>query len=387
MKGILRYLTIVTVTMTLVEAQFLWAQELELAEDIKSHFGFDLSAGIVRLDLEVTGDGAAEIFLTNGDLWEKAGSIWHVFSPEGTSFRFLGRIRFHERFFDFKADEQLFIAMQPIQIGRFTLVEYKITSVGIEEVQRREMEEYVDRQHKSEEVVALEASFFSLFKSGRYSVSIATPEGQEVVWKDLYTHKPSIGLRRIIGVDGVAFTKAPTARRNLFDHFQGERPFRTSPSVYLLELDVTSDGVAEIILNRELRHNSLGWLVYSPSTAGYRFLGELTFDPHRIRYDAEANQLVVLRSEPKVVAYYRIDASGIRQLREVDWSMNWSRLGWPEKEKMAAWRSDVDFEILTLSVEELEKDPETAVWKELGTGGERATSVDFSLAVSGDGSR
>jgi hypothetical protein len=185
----------------------------------------------------------------------------------------------------------------------------------------------------------------------------------------------------------VLWTKGAAPPGQLRDHFLSLRPHRHSGAVFLIELDVTGDGAPEVFLNKELRHPSLGWLVYSPSSAGYRYLGELAFDPARIRYGAEENELVVLRSEPKVVAYHRIDASGIRLLREVDWSMNWSRLGWPEKEKMAAWRSDVDFEILTLSVEELEEDPETAVWKELGTGGERATSVDFSLAVSGDGSR
>lgn len=360
---------------------------VEEVTDIWAHFqpGGEIRT-VVRVDLDVTGDGEAEIFLTDATLWEKAGRHWRVYSPVGSSFHFLGTIRFHETWFEFDPDRQVLTAWQPIQVNRFDLVEYSVGPDGITELSRREMSQTVNGE-VVEEAARLEQSIQGYRESGTFHAAYAAVEdvesglaGQEIVWKDLVTRKPVVGLRRIIAARGVAYSKAPTPR-NLFEHFMGERPFRHSGSVYLFELDVTGDGVREIFLNKELRHSALGWLVYSPAADGYRLLGELALDPARIRYSAADAQLVVLRSEPDVVAYYRVDASGIRQVREIDWSMNWSRLGRPEQERMDAWRREIDFEILTLPVEELEADPVNAVWRELMSNGERATAVDFSRAV------
>ena len=87
---------------------------------------------LLRIDLDVTGDGVAEVFLAPGPTG-RAGTYWNVYSP-GQSGRYnsLGRIFFHPGAFCFDPEERLFLLSQRVEPHEHVVAGYRFSQSGAE---------------------------------------------------------------------------------------------------------------------------------------------------------------------------------------------------------------------------------------------------------------
>ena len=100
----------------------------------------DFPARVMRIDLDVTGDGTPELLLANSQAGGNSGlDGWYVYSPselEG-EYRFLGQIGFSYRRFRVSGDASRILVWYTRSDTGSSLVTFRATSTGFVEVSRR----------------------------------------------------------------------------------------------------------------------------------------------------------------------------------------------------------------------------------------------------------
>ncbi len=141
----------------------------------------------------------------------------------------------------------------------------------------------------------------------------------------------------------------------LLEHFEEksqmlpDEPYR----VLRIDLDVTGDGAAELLLAKTLpggRSGEQEWFVYTGAgDARYRLLGVLDFSFLLFRANAESG-LVVYDAGLGVLVTYRVDSAGFHEeSRRSDIA-----IGGPEWEAFDSWRKEVRLKVLSAEISDLE---------------------------------
>ncbi|MEM1247525.1 MAG: hypothetical protein AAGA81_00475 [Acidobacteriota bacterium] len=165
---------------------------------VLQHFGQGSPAPITRLDLDVTLDGKPEVLLTDAALWEKSGSWWYMYQPVERGFRFLGRIRLHEKLIFLDRGERSLVVWEPIQINRLRLAVYDLTPDGPQLKGKREWAESdpaIESQLASIREFAASAEFPLSWAS--FDEVRDARRGEAPRWINLRTGEEAQDLRRI----------------------------------------------------------------------------------------------------------------------------------------------------------------------------------------------
>ncbi len=156
---------------------------------------------LMRVDLDVTGDGQPEVFLTGSAGWGKSGSYWTAYSCAETGFSVLGeRLLFHPGFFVWRPESREIVVLQPIQISRYRLVRYRLAPQGFVESDSREVADWKDGETVEEiqrlldEMRAFEADRGFSFVRAPVESAIRGLEGAAIDWVDVETGEPVTGL-------------------------------------------------------------------------------------------------------------------------------------------------------------------------------------------------
>ncbi len=370
------------------------ASATEEVANVWSHFlggANGPEGGVVRMDLDVTGDGVPEIFLTDGRYWARTARTWQVYSPQGESFRFLGTVRFHDKLVRFDPGQGRITAWETHGIGRYVKVEYQVSSSGIEPLTQKEIRE----ESGGDEVEAIYQVLNTIDAYRQemgFRVVAASPSefakslsGGELQWRDLRNGRVVGGLRRIVGADQ-GLTRGTVAETTLLGHFHAQRVLGPRGFIYMLQVDLTGDGEREVLLNSEVWNRNLPWLIYTQDGGAYRYLGSLAFDYSRIRLDDEQKVVRVLRRSPKVLEEFKIDASGVRKLKTTDWSRNWAGIGAPELQAMKAWAAAMGLQVLMAPFPDQES-VDAMIWRKFETEEVVTPSVTVTKALVKDASR
>ena len=147
---------------------------------------------------------------------------------------------------------------------------------------------------------------------------------------------------------------------NLIDHMiETNDPVSSFPetNIFMLEFDVTGDGLKEIFLCPEVTMGAGSALinhVYSPVGGGhgYRYLGIATFTIYGYRFEQEKSRLVVINSFRQdsrnivYLSYYAFDEDGVHAIGESD------PIGWTRDERELqyrlnqSWRESIGLSLL-----------------------------------------
>lgn len=116
-----------------------WFPELTVGteQSVRDHYlsnggdSLPWTGSIMRMELDVTGDGRKEVFLSNSELTGSSGGRWLVYSPMAdSSYRVFARISFHGRFFRYERDTSLFVAGGHVSAEQTSLRYYRVDVVG-----------------------------------------------------------------------------------------------------------------------------------------------------------------------------------------------------------------------------------------------------------------
>jgi hypothetical protein len=95
---------------------------------------------IFRMELDVTGDGVPELFLSQSQNAGPAGNWWMVYSPQGDgTYRFLGDLVFHRKLFSFDDEKMELTALGGQSASQAILSVYRFHSDGIEVMSQEEL--------------------------------------------------------------------------------------------------------------------------------------------------------------------------------------------------------------------------------------------------------
>jgi hypothetical protein len=141
----------------------------------------------------------------------------------------------------------------------------------------------------------------------------------------------------------------------LLEHFEEksqmlpDEPYR----VLRIDLDITGDGVAELLLAKTLPSGRSGeqeWFVYSKvGDTQYRLLGVMDFSFQLFRL-SEDSKLIVYDPGLGVLVAYRVDSAGFHEeSRRSDVAA-----GGEEWEAFGSWRKAVKLKVLSVEVKDLE---------------------------------
>lgn len=95
---------------------------------------------VFRIDLDLTGDGAPEVLLCNTSMAGTSGlQGWFVYSKVGDGqYRFIGDIEFSYLLFRLSADGSKLMAYDKTEVGKGTIVTYRVDATGFHEESRKE---------------------------------------------------------------------------------------------------------------------------------------------------------------------------------------------------------------------------------------------------------
>lgn len=183
MKGMLRtYLTIVAASMLLV------GQATPAREDLISHFVREGALAqipgkkIYRMELDVTGDGVPELFLSSEESKGVGGQEWCVYSPrpDTNSYHYLGRIVFHVYGFRYEEETGEFFVWMRYSGSEGNVVSYRTDASGIHGIRSSPRLVYGSPEHEQEwekftkwrqetTIEIMYTEFASLFRKGSVS--------------------------------------------------------------------------------------------------------------------------------------------------------------------------------------------------------------------------
>jgi hypothetical protein len=270
------------------------------------------------MDVDVTGDGVPEVFLTTPEAWSRLyGFHWLAYElGPGTSFRHLGDVAFHHTSARVIEPGAIHV-MQPPRPGLHSLVRYAWDGSSIAAGATSVWEPDGD---EPKEVTA--------FRQAE-APSLAEAElsgGGLDAWRDPLRRQVIRGLRPI-GGEGASMTAAirAEARPNLLAHLRRLRPCASSGcELYLETIDLMGDDAAELLLNSS-QFTGSSRLVYQRQGHGYRFLGEL---PVGITWIDEDRRVRVLDMHDRRLLVYQAAGGELVLLQEVRPDPNpgyWSR--------------------------------------------------------------
>lgn len=301
-----------------------------------------------RVDIDITGDGRREIFIARDYQGFKAGDEFEILSPQSDgTLRPYGRLAFNLAI-GFRVDglKKRLIVLAPAAMGEATRIEYAIAP-GLPKVgETRLLQGGATVAQYDEEFRALDA----YWGGGQFIQAYADSanEGLEPVWKDLDTGLPLKGLRRltpqaptaIVEAAPRAPTPAPTslkkaasppaasAGRNetppsppsLADHFLkrlrlAKQESSDQESVWLIEVDVIGDDAPEALMTTSANSSGAGFMVYTPKSSGYRFIGSVPIQPGTFRLDAKDRLLIDEDpAHPGAFVAFSVTDSGVRKV-------------------------------------------------------------------------
>lgn len=143
---------------------------------------------IYRMELDVTGDGQPELFLSLDQTLGNGGQEWLVYSPrpDGTTLDYLGYMGFHPGGFSFDPETREFKVWGRISGSEGFVMTYQIDASGIHELGRSE----TTRSQEEEGEAARQH-----FDEGRAKTKVrvlwtelgSALEKQETTWRDYFS--------------------------------------------------------------------------------------------------------------------------------------------------------------------------------------------------------
>ena len=347
-----------------------------------------------RVEIDITGDGRREIFVARDYQGLKAGDDFEVLSPQADgALKPFGHIAFNLAM-GFRADiarRRLFV-LTPGSAGEATRFEYAIEP-GLPRVgELRLAQSGATEARYDDEFKALD-----IFWTGARAVQAyadSADEAGEPVWKDLDCGAPVQGMRRLRPRADEKATPAPTrspagspaAPPSLVQHFAGKRlatkgALGESELIWLIELDVTGDGVPETLLAASSGSGEAGFMIYTQSGEGYRFIGSARFRPLTFRFDAKEKLLIDEDpAHPDSFLAFSITESGARRVRRPGLPDNpvWVAA---QREAARRFRDQCAGQIMAAPYAFFEADPAHAAWRSLVNDAPAAPATIFSKSV------
>jgi hypothetical protein len=273
---------------------------------------------LYRTDLDITGDGEPEIFLTAPQSWTRfSGFRWQLYElGTGDSFRHLGTIDFHHTSARVIEPGAIHV-MEPPGPGPDSLVRYAWDGSSIAASATIVWEPDGDEPREVAEFRQAETP------------SLAEAElrgGRLGVWRDPLRQQVIRGLRPI-GGEGASLSAAirAEARPDLLAHVRRLRPCASSDcELHLERIDLQGDDATELVLNTS-QFTGSPRLVYGRQGDTYRFLGEL---PGGITWIDEDRRVRVLDMHDRRLLVYQAADEELVLLQEVRPEPNpgnWSR--------------------------------------------------------------
>jgi hypothetical protein len=89
----------------------------------------------MRMELDVTGDGKSEVFLSNTARTGNGGGPWVVYSPRPDgAYVLLAELGFHGRFFRYDSESSLFVAGGHVSAEETTLRYFRVDDTGFSQL-------------------------------------------------------------------------------------------------------------------------------------------------------------------------------------------------------------------------------------------------------------
>lgn len=335
-----------------------------------------------RIDVDINGDGRAEIFVAREFAGWKAGDSFEVLSPARNGrLRSWGHLEFNPEM-GFRVDSarhRLFV-IAPTAVSEFTLTEHELKP-GLKVLSTRILQQWGKTEAAYEyEQEALERYWSRAKPIQTYA---APGDSTEPVWLGVTTRRPVAGLRRL---DGKGWTTAPPWTPTVREHFLDRQrvPENWSKDGYrviLIVADLLGDSAPEVLLS--VAPQSPGFEIYARGGDGYRFLGRLPVRAdEEFRIDLQARTIVVDRQGTQVV--YSITRRGAAEVKRL------SRRDRPfadfqaQQALRAAFNADPNNPILEASFAAFSMEGTNVTWKRRN--GSPAQGVDLTLRVVNAGS-
>lgn len=153
---------------------------------------------LAMLELDVTGDGALEIFLAVPGAGGQGQLFMHVYSPSGqeNQFRYLGMIPLSPRFFRFERDTKRMVKMAPTPDHTAQFASYIFDHKGIHCLERRDFKSNDEFQREPEMMRSWSAStstylWAASFKDIRVSLE-KTKGTQKIHWQAYFAKETRV---------------------------------------------------------------------------------------------------------------------------------------------------------------------------------------------------
>lgn len=329
---------------------------------------------LFRLDVDVTGDGVPEVFLTTPDSWSRVdGFLWLVYEPgEGTAFRHLGDVAFHHTSARVIEPGAIHVIGPPgPELDSLVRYAWDGSSIAVSETivwePGGDEPSEVTKFRQAEPPPLAEAEL----RGGRLGV-----------WRDPLRQQVIRGLRSV-GGEGASLSAAirAEARPDLLAHVRRLRPCASSDcELQLQKIDLDGDQGADLLLNTS-QFTGSPRLAYGRREGAFRFLGEL---PAGITWTDPEGRVRVLDMHGERLLVYRVGQEGLVLLQETrpepspgDWSREVQELLAAVKassETLGDQRYRVDWDAAAAS-------PSAAPWLTFETREPAAIEVDLALPV------
>jgi hypothetical protein len=157
-----------------------------------------------------------------------------------------------------------------------------------------------------------------------------------------------------IGCGSTARVNGQQGPMGLLEHFEQTSEILPGEpyQVLRMDLDLTGDGVPEMLLSKALSDGRSGeqeWLIYAKAGEGqYRMLGILDFSFQTFRF-TEQQKLLVYDKGLGVLATYRLDATGPHE----ESRQAGVAAGGPEWAAFKSWREAAHLKVLSADLQDL----------------------------------
>ncbi len=187
--------TVVIGALAIFMSRIFVGAEVQLLEDFLTvlQIPTDIPSKVFRMDMDVTKDGAPELFLGTSYLGGAFGQSWVVYTPDSDGiYRKLGTLAFHYEGFYYSTDESRFSVYVRIgsQTGGFR--RYRVNSEGFQEL----TEPFGSLEEEKKKVEAWKKED----RPRRYSVYLKElRESASPVWRDSLSGEINPALGKLEG--------------------------------------------------------------------------------------------------------------------------------------------------------------------------------------------